>query len=84
MQTRLRLFLEWGIRFKKPYEVPEKAQCKVAYANKDELEKAILKKHPAPAPSRPGRPQPRFARNAPRFRAGRCSEKGRVMIDRLF
>ncbi len=57
MQVQLRLFLDWGIRFKKPYEVPEKAQRKVAYANKDELEKAILKKHPAPATSRPERPQ---------------------------
>lgn len=60
MRVQLRLFLDWGICFKKPYEVPEKAQRKVAYANKDELEKAILKKHPAPAPSRPERPQPLF------------------------
>lgn len=41
MQTRLRLFLEWGIRFGNPYEVPERAQRVVAYASKDELEKAI-------------------------------------------
>ena len=60
MQVQLRLFLDWGIRFKKPYEVPEKAQRKVAYANKDELEKAILKKHPVPAPIRPEKPQPPF------------------------
>ena len=26
MKVKLRLFLDWGIRFGKPYEVPEKAQ----------------------------------------------------------
>ena len=49
MQVRLRLFLDWGIRFGKPYQVPEKAQRPVAYASKQELETAILRKHPAPA-----------------------------------
>ena len=41
MQVRLRLFLDWGIRFEKPYEVPEKAQRPVAYATKQALELAI-------------------------------------------
>ncbi len=58
MQVQLRLFLDWGIRFKKPYEVPEKAQRKVAYANKDELEAAILRKHPPAVTTRSERPQP--------------------------
>lgn len=58
MQVQLRLFLDWGIRFKKPYEVPEKAQRKVAYANKDELEAAILRKHPPEVLSRSERPLP--------------------------
>lgn len=58
MQVQLRLFLDWGIRFKKPYEVPEKAQRKVAYANKDELEAAILRKHPPAVPTRSERSQP--------------------------
>lgn len=49
MQVRLRLFLDWGIRFGKPYQVPEKAQRPVAYASKQELEAAILRKHQAPA-----------------------------------
>ena len=31
MKVKLRLFLDWGIRFGKPYEVPEKAQRAVAY-----------------------------------------------------
>lgn len=46
MQTRLRLFLEWGIRFEEPYQVEEKSQRTVAYASKKELEQAILRCHP--------------------------------------
>lgn len=49
MQVRLRLFLDWGIKFDKSYEVPERAQRPVAYASKQELEAAILHKHYAPA-----------------------------------
>ena len=49
MQVRLRLFLDWGIKFDKSYEVPERAQRPVAYASKQELEAAILRKHYAPA-----------------------------------
>ena len=49
MQVHLRLFLDWGIRFGKPYQVPEKAQRPVAYASKQELEAAILRKHQASA-----------------------------------
>ena len=49
MQVRLRLFLDWGIKFDKFYEVPERAQRPVAYASKQDLEAAILRKHYAPA-----------------------------------
>ena len=45
MKVKLRLFLDWGIRFGKPYEVPEKAQRSVAYADKQELEEAIIRRH---------------------------------------
>ena len=41
IQVQLRLFLDWGIRFEKPYEVPEKVQRPVAYATKQALELAI-------------------------------------------
>ena len=34
MQTRLRLFLEWGITFGEPYQVPQQAARKVYYAAK--------------------------------------------------
>ena len=41
METRLRLFLDWGITFDTVCEVPEKVERKVAYADKDELEQMI-------------------------------------------
>ena len=44
MRTRLRLFLEWGITFGKPYQVPERAARKVAYAGKRQLTQAIIRK----------------------------------------
>ena len=47
MQTRLRLFLEWGISFGDPYLLPERAARTVAYASKQELEQAIFRCHHA-------------------------------------
>jgi len=41
MRTRLHLFLDWGIKFEKPYILPEKTTRKVAYASKSELMKII-------------------------------------------
>ena len=46
MRTRLRLFLDWGISFGDAYQTPEHGQRKVYYADRRELETAILKKHP--------------------------------------
>ena len=46
MKTRLRLFLEWGITFGKPYTIPERANRQVKYANREDLERNILAKHP--------------------------------------
>ena len=45
MVVTLRLFLDWGIRFGKPYEVEEKAARPVAYADKQELEEAIIRRY---------------------------------------
>lgn len=53
MKVQLRLFLDWGIRFGKPYEVPERVQRPVAYASKQELEEAILLRHHAPQVEEP-------------------------------
>ena len=47
MQTRLRLFLEWGITFGQPYQVPQRAARKVYYAGKEELTSAIYRAFPA-------------------------------------
>ena len=46
MQTRLRLFLEWGITFGEPYQVPKRAARKVYYASKSELTSAIYQAFP--------------------------------------
>ena len=46
MRSRLRLFLEWGITFGKPYQVPEKAARKVYYADKKEFLHAVLPEFP--------------------------------------
>ena len=48
MRTRLRLFLDWGITFGEPYQTPDRGQRKVYYADRKELEEAILKKYPQP------------------------------------
>lgn len=47
MQVQFRLFLDWGIHFKEPYQVPERAQRPVVYASKQELEEAIFRRHHA-------------------------------------
>ena len=48
MVVKLRLFLDWGIRFRTPYEVQEQAQRHVAYATIDELQQNILQqRHPS-------------------------------------
>lgn len=41
MKVKLKLFLDWGITFGKPYEVPEQAERPVHYASKRELVMAI-------------------------------------------
>ena len=48
MRTRLRLFLDWGITFGEPYRMQEHGQRKVYYADRRELETAILKEYPPP------------------------------------
>ncbi len=50
MRTRLHLFLDWGITFGKAYLTPDRGQRKVYYADRKELEEAILEKHPKSGP----------------------------------
>lgn len=47
MRTRLKLFLEWGITFGKPYEIAEKSARRVEYADRHELEEEIIQRHAA-------------------------------------
>ncbi len=44
MQTRLPLFLKWGIVFGEAYEVPERAAREVLYADRFELEQEIVRR----------------------------------------
>ena len=44
MRTKLPLFLKWGIRFEKSFEVEERAARKVHYADRFELEQEILQR----------------------------------------
>ena len=37
MRTKLQLYFKWGISFEEPYQVPERAQREVYYAEKEEL-----------------------------------------------
>lgn len=46
MQTRLPLFLDWGITFDEPYQMPERANRKIAYADKEDLINSILASRP--------------------------------------
>lgn len=44
MRTKLKLFLKWGITFEEPYEIAEKSERKVVYADKQELEEEIIRR----------------------------------------
>lgn len=48
MQTKLPLFLEWGITFGKLYKVDEQAARPVSYADRFELEQEILRRRGDP------------------------------------
>lgn len=41
MIVKLKLFIDWGIKFDEPYRIKEQANRKVVYADKQELEDAI-------------------------------------------
>ena len=51
MRTRLRLFLEWGITFGEPYQVPERSDRRVDCAGKKHLVRAILCQRQSGEPS---------------------------------
>lgn len=50
MQVHLKLFFEWGISFdKEAYSIPDQGNRRVQYADRKQLQEAILKKYP-PSP----------------------------------
>lgn len=51
MKVRLKLFLDWGITFGKPFSMPDKAGRTVHYGSKTDLLAAILSKYPPAMPS---------------------------------
>ena len=57
MKTKLKLFLDWGIRFEKPLEIPDRGSCPVRYAGKAELEQAIFSECPLVYSEEPLPPQ---------------------------
>ncbi len=47
MRTRLKLFLDWGITFGKPYEIAEQSARQVQYADRRGVEEEIIRRHAA-------------------------------------
>lgn len=47
MRTRLKLFLDWGIKFSKPYEITEQSARKVRYADRRKVEEEIIRRNAA-------------------------------------
>lgn len=90
MRTRLRLFLEWGITFGEPYQVPERAARKVAYASKLELETAILQRRQSaaerptespPPPPEPAAPGEKYGPNRAREELDKLHPSGSRLKD---
>ena len=77
MQTKLRLFLDWGITFGEPYATPEHAARPVAYASRQELFLSISKRYSSS--DRPIQAQQASAtqRRTPRSAMGLYSEDTR-------
>ena len=75
MQTKLRLFLDWGIAFGEPYATPEHAARPVAYASRQELFLSISKRY-SRSSDQPVQAQqtPATQRRAPRSAMGLYSE----------
>ena len=77
MQTKLRLFFDWGITFGEPYATPEHAARPVAYASRQELFLSISKRYSSS--DRPVQAQQALTtqRRAPRSAMGLYSEDTR-------
>lgn len=50
MKTRFELFLKWGIRFGKQFELPEHSARKIQYAGREKVTAAITQRYPKAKP----------------------------------
>ena len=74
MQTKLRLFLDWGITFGEPYATPEHAARPVAYASRQELFLSISKRYSSSDQPVQAQQASTTQRRAPRSAMGLYSE----------
>ncbi len=84
MRTKLQLYLDWGITFGEPYQIPEHGQRKVYYAGRQELEEAIKQRFwIGPAQAADGHP----AQQGPEKKAGdhslEVSQESKPMATRI-
>ena len=45
MLTKLKLFIDWGIKFETPYACPERGAREVKYADKEKIEEEIIRRY---------------------------------------
>ncbi len=45
MKSKFKLYLDWGITFNKPFSMKERDERKVNYANKEEIQRKIMKEY---------------------------------------
>ena len=77
MQTKLRLFLDWGITFDAVYATPEHAARPVAYASRQELFLSISKRYSSSDQPAQAQQASTTQRRAPRSAMGLYSEDTR-------
>ena len=77
MQTKLRLFLDWGITFDATYATPEHAARPVAYASRQELFLSISKRYSSSDQPAQAQQASTTQRRAPRSAMGLYSEDTR-------
>ncbi len=81
MKTRLQLFFKWGISFEDAYSISEKSARKVQYADKCELERAILRKYPPKIEADMFDEPEEKAVSKKRVRTGKEKSEGKITID---
>ncbi len=81
MKTRLQLFFKWGISFEEAYSISEKSARKVQYADKCELERAILRKYPPKVEADMFDEPEEKTVSKKKVRTGKEKSEGKITID---